>query len=69
MYSNPYILVRKSMCLFVRVAAFYSYSLLKYSFNFVCLMKMRAFWNTVPCGLIEVDLTFQRCLLPPSSSG
>jgi hypothetical protein len=32
-----------------------------------CLyMKMTAFWDVAPCCL-GVNLTFQRCVLPPSS--
>jgi hypothetical protein len=30
-------------------------------------MRLRAFWDIAPCSLIIVDLTFQRCILPPSS--
>jgi hypothetical protein len=31
-------------------------------------MKMAVFWDAAPCCLVDIDcLTFQRCLLPPSS--
>jgi hypothetical protein len=29
-------------------------------------MNMVAFWDAVPCSVIEVDPTFQRCVLSPS---
>jgi hypothetical protein len=30
-------------------------------------LKMTAFWGIVPCSLVKIDKTFQRCILPPSS--
>jgi hypothetical protein len=30
-------------------------------------MKMTALWDIAPYILVEVDKTFQRCILPPSS--
>jgi hypothetical protein len=31
-------------------------------------MKITVFWGIALCRLVEIGSTFQRCLLPPSSS-